>query len=136
MTGGTIAATTHYLRTLAVLDETTWTFKKGLANMHHARDGHGLISWRDRYLIVLGTWHHTENAKTAEMYDIRRNKWIKLPDLHEDTSAPGLTVMQDRYLYKIGGQTDIEKIERLDLKAALMGFRGAKKRAYSDIISS
>lgn len=79
MTGGTIAATTHYLRTLSVLNETTWTFRKGLANMHHARDGHGLISWRDRYLIVVGTWHHIENAKTAEMYDIRRNKWIKLP---------------------------------------------------------
>lgn len=44
--------------------------------------------------------------------------------------------MQDRYLYKIGGQTDIEKIERLDLREALKGFRGAKKRAYSDIISS
>ena len=93
MTGGTIAATSHYLKTLTVLDENNWTFRKGLANMHQARDGHGMISWLNRYLIVVGTWHHAENSKTAEIYDIRKNKWCCLPDLNEETSAPGLIVM-------------------------------------------
>jgi len=93
MTGGTIAATSHYLRTLTVLDENSWTYSKGRANMELARDGHGLIGWHNRYLIVVGTWHHSENSKTAEMYDIKKNKWFRLPDLNEETSAPGLIVL-------------------------------------------
>lgn len=104
--------------------------------MNLARDGHGLISWHNRYLIVVGTWHHSENSKTAEIYDIRKNKWWRLPDLNEETSAPGLIVMQDRFLYKIGGQTDIDLIERLDLQKAILNFHCSKKRAFSDIISN
>lgn len=103
MTGGTIAATTNYLKTLTVLDELSWTFKKGLSDMHYSRDAHGMISWLNRYLIVVGTWHNQENSKTAEIYDIKKNKWQRLPDLNDETSAPGLVIIKDRYLYKIGG---------------------------------
>ena len=39
-----------------------------------------------------------------------------LPSLNESTCAPGLIVMKDRYLYKLGGTSDIGKIEMLDLQ--------------------
>jgi hypothetical protein len=38
-----------------------------------------------------------------------------LPDLNYSTCAPGLIVIKDRFLYKLGGTTNIRKIEFLDL---------------------
>lgn len=49
------------------------------------------------------------------MLDIVQNKWIELPELNYSTCAPGLIVVRDRYLYKLGGTTNIRKIEFLDL---------------------
>jgi hypothetical protein len=115
MTGGAIAGSKTYLKTTTVLDEGTWRFIGGLANMHHARDAHGMISWRERYLIVVGSWHVEKSTRTCEIYDIKRNEWYLLPDLNEGTCAPGLIIVGDRYLYKLGGTTDIGKVEMLDL---------------------
>lgn len=42
----------------------------GLADMHHARDAHGMICWKDRYIIVLGSWHVETSTRTCEIYDI------------------------------------------------------------------
>lgn len=134
MTGGTVAATSIYLRTVTVLDEVNWIFKKGLANMNHSRDAHGLTSWRDRHLIVVGSWHHKDSSRTCEIYDIKRNKWFDLPLLHDATSAPGLVIIKDRYLYKIGGQTDIDVIEVLDLHKISMS-KGNRKRPFSEVMS-
>jgi hypothetical protein len=115
MTGGAIAGSKTYLKTITVLDENTWKFVGGLANMHHARDAHGMVSWRERYLIVVGSWHVEKSTRTCEIYDIKRNEWYELPDLNEGTCAPGLIIVGDRYLYKLGGTTDIGKVEMLDL---------------------
>ena len=115
MTGGAIAGTKSYLKTTTVLDETTWKFKAGLANMNHARDAHGMIAWKERYIIVVGSWHVDLSTRTCEMYDIKRNQWHQLPMLNEGTCAPGLIIVKDRYLYKLGGTTDIGKVEMLDL---------------------
>lgn len=79
------------------------------------RDAHGIISWKNQYIIVVGSWHVDKNTKTCEIYDIRNNKWLKLPDLNYSTCAPGLIIIKDRYLYKLGGTTNIRKIEYLDL---------------------
>jgi hypothetical protein len=38
-----------------------------------------------------------------------------LPELNEATCAPGLIIVADRYLYKLGGTTDLGKVELLDL---------------------
>lgn len=70
MTGGAIAGTKTYLKTTTVLDEDTWRFVGGLANMNHARDAHGMISWKERYLIVVGSWHVETSTRTCEIYDI------------------------------------------------------------------
>lgn len=115
MTGGAIAGTRSYLKTTTVLDENTWEFKAGLADMHHARDAHGMISWKNRYIIVVGSWHVDSSTRTCEIYDIKHNQWHLLPDLNEGTCAPGLIIVGDRYLYKLGGTTDISKVEMLDL---------------------
>jgi hypothetical protein len=116
MTGGAVANTKTYLKQTSVLDETTMTFKK-LADMHHQRDAHGITSWLNRYIIVVGSWHGNESTRTCEMYDVTTDCWKMLPDLNDGTCAPGLIVVKDRYLYKLGGTSDIGKVEMLDLRS-------------------
>ena len=115
MTGGAIAGTKSYLKTTTVLNEDNWKFEGGLANMNHARDAHGMIRWKESYLIVVGSWHVDTSTRSCEIYDIQANKWFELPSLNEGTCAPGLIIVEDRYLYKLGGTTDIGKVEMLDL---------------------
>ena len=83
--------------------------------MMYARDAHGVIAWKNQYIIVVGSWHVESSTKTVEMYDIVANRWEVLPELNYSTCAPGLIVIKDRYLYKLGGTTNIRKIEFLDL---------------------
>ncbi len=78
--------------------------------------------------MVVGSWHVEQNTKTCEMYDVQEDKWIVLPELNYATCAPGLIVIKgmlfviiiilniDRYLYKLGGTTNIRKIEYLDME--------------------
>lgn len=66
-------------------------------------------------MIVVGSWHVETSTKTVEKYDIAQDKWYSLPDLNYATCAPGLIIMEDRYLYKVGGTTNIRKIEKHDL---------------------
>lgn len=93
MSGGAIAGTKTYLKTLTYIDEIEWKFKGGLADMHHARDAHGMVSWKERYIIVVGSWHVETSVRTCEIYDIKNNQWHKLPDLNEGTCAPGLIIV-------------------------------------------
>ena len=113
--GGTIANSHQYLKTTRMLNEETMNFEK-LADMHFERDAHGLIAWRNRYIIAVGSWHGDQSAKTCEMYDVQTNKWTLLPNLQESTCAPGLSIVGDRYLYKVGGNSDISIVSMLDLQ--------------------
>lgn len=69
MTGGSIPNSKDYLKTTYVLNEKTWDFDP-LADMMYERDAHGMISWRDKYIIVIGSWHIEVNLKKCEIYDI------------------------------------------------------------------
>jgi hypothetical protein len=88
--------------------------------MSSPRDAHGIISWRNQYIIVVGSWHVEASTKTCEMYDCLANKWIAMPELNYSTCAPGMIIVKDRYLYKLGGTTNIRKLEFLDLTEVLM----------------
>lgn len=114
-TGGAIANTKTYLSKTSVLNESTWCFD-ARADMHHRRDAHGITKWQNRYIIAVGSWHGgAESTKSCEMYDTVTDKWSMLPSLAEGTCAPGLVVIKDRYLFKLGGTSDISKVEMLDL---------------------
>ena len=86
------------------------------ADMHHQRDAHGITKYANRYIICVGSWHGEDSSKTCERYDVVTNKWTLLPNLNDSTCAPGLIVFNDRYLYKLGGTSDIGTVEMLDLK--------------------
>lgn len=115
MTGGAIANSKVYLKQCSVLNEETCGFEP-LQDMNYSRDAHGITQWRNRYIIVVGSWHCNESMKTCEMYDIETDKWSMLPALNESTCAPGLIVVNERFLYKLGGTSDIGKVEMLDLE--------------------
>jgi hypothetical protein len=53
------------------------------------------------------------------MYDCLTNKWLTMPELNYSTCAPGMIIVKDRYLYKLGGTTNIRKLEFLDLTEVL-----------------
>ena len=84
-----------------------------IAPMKYERDAHGICSWRDRYIICVGSWHGP-GTRTCEIYDVESNTWSELPILNDGTCAPGLCVLNDK-LYKLGGTSDIGKVEMLDL---------------------
>ena len=42
-----------------------------------------------------------------------------MPELNYSTCAPGMIIVKDRYLYKLGGTTNIRKLEFLDLTEVL-----------------
>lgn len=126
ITGGSIANTKTYLKSVYKVDEGSWKLEP-LADMQYARDAHGIISWRNQYIIVVGSWHVEQSTKTCEMYDCLTNKWLALPELNYSTCAPGMIIVKDRYLYKLGGTTNIRKLEFLDLQAVLLQNEVQKK---------
>jgi len=85
------------------------------ADMNFERDAHGITSWLGQYIVVVGSWHVKENLKKCEIYNIQENHWDMLPDLNNETCAPGVVLVKNRYLYKIGGNVNIRKIEYIDL---------------------
>ena len=84
-----------------------------ITDMHYERDAHGICSYKDRYIICVGSWHGP-GSRTCEIFDVQSQKWSELPQLNDGTCAPGLCVIQDK-LYKLGGTSDIGKVEMLDL---------------------
>jgi len=38
-----------------------------------------MISWKDAYIIVVGSWHVELSTKTVELYDIAHDSWSPLP---------------------------------------------------------
>ena len=67
--GGTIANTRTYLKQTKRLNEETMCFER-LADMNYPRDAHGVTSWRNRYIIAVGSWHGEESVTSCEIYDI------------------------------------------------------------------
>ena len=94
--------------------------------MNYERDAHGCTKLQNRYIIVVGSWHGTQSTSTCESYDVLTDQWSMLPALNDATCAPGLVVMKERFLYKLGGTSDIGKVEMLDLLAV-----GDKKKWVS-----
>ena len=105
--------------------------------MIHARDAHGITSWKNRYIIVVGSWHVESSRKTCEIYDTKKNTWTELPSLNDETCAPGLVIVKDRFLYKLGGATDVGKVEVLDLSSINFGENNDKScLIHSDSLSN
>lgn len=135
ITGGSIANTKTYLKTVYKIDEGTWKLVQ-LPDMQYARDAHGIIAWRNQYIIVVGSWHVEQSTKTCEMFDTLSNRWIPLPELNYSTCAPGMIVVKDRYLYKLGGTTNIRKLEFIDLQAVLSYHNSSSQRVAATQNSS
>ena len=57
-----------------------------------------------------------------------------MPELNEGTCAPSLIIVEKRYLYKLGGTTDIGKVEMLDLSKINFNEKNIKKgRTFKNI---
>lgn len=80
---------------------------------------------------MVGSWHVDASTKTCEMFDTLNNKWYTLPELNYATCAPGMIIVKDRYLYKLGGTTNIRKLEFLDLNAVLSSIVNSKTQGNS-----
>ncbi|TNV78630.1 hypothetical protein FGO68_gene5513 [Halteria grandinella] len=118
ITGGFNPNIKNYLRSLYRIDESKWEMIP-LEDMTFERDAHGITSWKDRYIIVSGSWHVDNSAATSEMYDIPNNYWITLPENNLIFPTPSMIVIKDRYLYKFGGTESVIEFEMIDLEQYL-----------------
>jgi hypothetical protein len=57
-----------------------------------------VIEWKKKYMIAIGSWHMEQNTKTCEMLDIDKNQWTVLPELNFPTCAPGLIVIEGKFI--------------------------------------
>ena len=79
-----------------------------------------MCSFRDRYIIlVVSVNEHNGSSTSSEIYDIRTNRWSRLPNLNFHYQNLRILVVNDRYLYKFSGTLWKPKIEYLDLVKAL-----------------
>ena len=74
ITGGSIASSKTYLKSMYRLNEMNWKLEP-LQDMKHKRDAHGVIAWKNKKIIVVGSWHVDSSTRTCEMFDIDSGKW-------------------------------------------------------------
>lgn len=73
-------------------------------------------------IYVAGGYILGEVNKKCERYSIANDQWTQLPDLNEEKCSASLCVLDNKYLYSIGGLSKfdgqiqlISTIERLDI---------------------
>eukprot|EP00347_Sterkiella_histriomuscorum_P021345 403334310 len=73
-------------------------------------------------IYVVGGYEFGEITKKCEKFSIAEKRWIPMPTLQEGRCSSSLTILDNRYLYSIGGisksdsiVTVLSTIERLDL---------------------
>ncbi len=73
-------------------------------------------------IFVAGGYEKGEIIKKCERYSVAEDKWYPLPDQNEPKCSQSLCLLENRYLYSIGGLSKIDAnitlqttIERLDL---------------------
>lgn len=67
----------------------------------------------------MGSKYPDETSKKCEAYDVSKNKWVEIGDLNHSRHYHSITVLDNRYLYVIGGrdsltEAPLDSIERLD----------------------
>lgn len=94
--------------------------------MKYARSGHQLAHLHRKfdfqtkdYIYAIGSKYPDETSKKCEVYDISKNKWTEIGDLQQSRHYHSVTVLENRYLYVIGGrdsltENPLDSIERLD----------------------
>ena len=94
--------------------------------MKFGRSGHQLAHLHKRFeyqtkdfLYAVGSKYPDEVSKKCEVYEIAKNKWYEIADLGQPRHYHSICVLDDRYLYVIGGRDSmneqpLDQIERLD----------------------
>ncbi|TNV78595.1 hypothetical protein FGO68_gene3714 [Halteria grandinella] len=98
------------------LNEKNWSLEQ-LKDMSFGRVGHGMISWRDRYIIVVGSQFNDESSRTCEMYDIFKGEWIMLPTMNNTSVSKRNLITNGRFLYKFTFSYQVGWLEIFDLQA-------------------
>ena len=78
------------------------------------------------YIYAIGSKYPDESSKKCEVYDIAKNKWTEIGELHQSRHYHTVTVLEGRYIYVIAGrdsltENPLDTIERLD------GFKGIEQ---------
>ena len=101
------------------------------ASMKYARSGHQLAHLHKKlefqtkdFIYAIGSKYPDDTSKKCEVYDISKNKWQEIGDLVQSRHYHSVTVLENRYLYVIGGrdslnESPLDTIERLDGNAPL-----------------
>lgn len=115
--GGRAGSPTTNMTTVERLDTRTgvWTSR---ASMRKARSGHASASTSNGRVVALGGEAAGEVFDSAEVYDVRRNRWSPLPDLTSGRTGLGAAGVGTR-VYTFFGASDagyLAVTQSLDLR--------------------
>ena len=61
--------------------------------------------------VAGGTSENEFSLKEVENYDIKKDVWMKKPDLNHARRSPSMSLFRNRYLYVFGGVQLLDKSE-------------------------
>jgi hypothetical protein len=91
-------------------------------SMITARLGFGCCvdNYGERLFAIGGSTGKHQPTNLSEVYDIKADSWTKLPNLNEPRFSQSLCILNDEWLFAIGGfdsnHTLTSKIERLNIR--------------------
>jgi len=95
--------------------------------MIHPRSNFGCtVNVASNEIIVAGGYENGVLTRSCEIYSVAENRWRELPSLNEEKCSSALCVLNNRYVYCLGGLAKTEQgayllstIEMLDMKSAV-----------------
>ena len=112
-------------KTCYVLNEQTYELE-AKAEMKYGKCGHQVAHLHRRFefkttdlIYAVGCKYPDDTAKRCEVYDVAKNQWAEIVQLHKGRHYHSISVLEGRYLYVIGGrdsmtEAPLDSIERLD----------------------
>jgi hypothetical protein len=82
--------------------------------MLHGKSNFGHFTTNYEIFIAGGTSENEFSLKQVENYDIKKDVWMKKPDLNFDRRSPSLCLFRNRFMYVFGG-TQFKNKSEIDL---------------------
>jgi hypothetical protein len=101
---------------------------KDLAEMVNERYSHSMLIYKEYIIAISG------NTKTNEIFDIKQNKWYKLPDLPMNSLNPALIVTQE-HLYCFSGSVNSTSLDRIYKLSLLNITKILQDKGFEDVLN-
>ena len=84
-------------------------------SMNYAKTGHSTQVISPDAFVALGGYNNEKACAYCEEYSTYKDEWVILPSLNSARRGAGTLLLNNKYLYAIGGEDSNSTIERLDI---------------------